>query len=104
MRAKGECLENAVAERFCGSLKRERTALWPYATRQEARDDVVEYLDMVYNSTRLHSSLGYVSPNDDEGLAKVASLSVRFPLTTTWRFLRTGELPAGVVLKVEVSR
>lgn len=72
MSAKGACLDNAVAERFFGSLKGERMALRHYATRQEARDDVVDYIEMFYNSTRLHSYLGYVSPNDYEGLAKVA--------------------------------
>ena len=72
MSEKGECLDNAVAERFFGSLKRERMALRPYATRQEARDDVVDYIEMFYNSTRLHSYLGYVSPNDYEGVTQVA--------------------------------
>jgi transposase InsO family protein len=72
MSRKGECLDNAVAERFFGSLKGERTAHRHYATRQEARDDVLEYIEMFYNSTRLHSYLGYVSPNDFERLAKVA--------------------------------
>jgi putative transposase len=64
--------DNAVAERFFGSLKGERTAQRHYATRQEARDDVVEYIEMFYNSTRLHSYLGYVSPNEYEGLAQVS--------------------------------
>jgi putative transposase len=72
MSRKGDCLDNAVVERFFGSLKGERTALCHYATRQEARDDVIDYIEMFYNSTRLHSSLGYVSPNDFERLAKVA--------------------------------
>jgi putative transposase len=72
MSAKGACLDNAVAERFFGSRKGERTALRHYATRQEARDDVVDYIEMFYNSTRLHSYLGYVSPNEYERLAKVA--------------------------------
>jgi putative transposase len=72
MSRKGDCLDNAVVERFFGSLKRERTALCHYATRQEARDDVIDYIEMFYNSTRLHSSLGYVSPNDFERVANVA--------------------------------
>ena len=59
-------------ERFCGSLKRERMDLHPYATRQEARADVVDYIEMFYNSKRLHSYLGYVSPNAFEVSAKVA--------------------------------
>jgi len=72
MSRKGECLDNAVAERFFGSLKRERTDLRHYVTRQEARVDIVDYIEMFYNSKRLHSYLGYVSPRDYEGLAKVA--------------------------------
>jgi putative transposase len=72
MSRKGECLDNAVAERFFGSLKGERTAHRAYATRQEARADIVEYIEMFYNSTRLHSYLGYRSPNDYEALHKAA--------------------------------
>ena len=72
MSRKGECLDNAVAERFFGSLKSERTAHRAYTTRQEARADVIEYIEMFYNSTRLHSYLGYRSPNDYEALHKVA--------------------------------
>jgi putative transposase len=72
MSRKGECLDNAVAERFFGSLKGERTAPRAYATRREARADIMEYIEMFYNSTRLHSYLGYHSPNDYEALGKVA--------------------------------
>jgi len=72
MSRKGDCLDNAVAERFFGSLKRERTTHCPYATRQEAREDVVEYIEMFYNSKRKHSYLGYRSPNEYEALRKVA--------------------------------
>jgi transposase InsO family protein len=72
MSRKGECLDNAVAERFFGSLKRERIDLRHYVTRQEASADVVDYIEMFYNSKRLHSYLGYVSPRDYEVLARVA--------------------------------
>jgi putative transposase len=72
MSAKGECLDNAVAERFFGSLKGERTSLRHDVTRREAWDDVMDYIEMFYNSKRLHSYLGYVSPNDFERLARVA--------------------------------
>jgi transposase InsO family protein len=72
MSRKGDCLDNAVVERFFGSLKGERTSHRHYATRQEARDDVIDYIEMFYNSTRLHSYLGYVSPNEYEALLKVA--------------------------------
>lgn len=66
MSGKGDCLDNAVAERFFGSLKRERTSQRDYETRREARDDVMEYIEMFYNSRRLHSYLGYMSPNEYE--------------------------------------
>ena len=88
MSRKGDGLDHAVAERFWGSLKRERTTHGQYTTRQEARDDVVDDIEMFYNSTRLHSYLGYRSPNEYEALQKVAELSVHFSLTITKR-LRT---------------
>lgn len=72
MSRKGDCLDHAVAERFFGSLKRERTAHGHDATRQEARDDVIDDIEMFYNSRRKHSYLGYVSPNEYEALAQVA--------------------------------
>jgi putative transposase len=72
MSRKGDCLDNAVAERFFGSLKREWTTHRWYATRQEARDDVIDYIERFYNSRRKHSYLGYVSPNEYEKIALVA--------------------------------
>jgi transposase InsO family protein len=72
MSGKGDCLDNAVAERFFGSLKRERTSHRHYETRQEARNDVVDYIEMFYNSTRLHSYLGYMSPNAYEKMPRAA--------------------------------
>jgi transposase InsO family protein len=69
---KGECPDHAVAERFFGSLKRERTSTRSYRTRQEARDDLIDYIEMFYNSWRQHSYLGYVSPNAYEKIARVA--------------------------------
>ena len=72
MSRKGDCLDNAVAERFFGSLKRAWTTHRLYATRQEARDDVLDYIERFYNSRRKHSYLGYVSPNAYEKIARVA--------------------------------
>ena len=72
MSGKGDCLDNAVAERFFGSLKRERASQRDYETRQEARDDVMEYIEMFYNSRRLHSYLGYMSPNEYEKITSEA--------------------------------
>jgi putative transposase len=72
MSRKGECLDNAVAERFFGSLKREWTAHRCYATRQAARDDVIDDIERFYNSRRKHSYLGYVSPNEYEKITQAA--------------------------------
>ena len=72
MSRKGDGLDHAVVERCFGRLQGERTALCHDATREEARDDVIDDLEMFYHSTRLHSSLGYVSPHDFERVAKVA--------------------------------
>jgi transposase InsO family protein len=71
---KGDCLAPAVAERFFGRLKRERTATRSSRPRQAARDDIIEYIEMFDNSWRTHSSLGYVSPNDYEKIVQAASL------------------------------
>jgi transposase InsO family protein len=72
MSGKGDCLDNAVAERFFGRLQRERTSQRSYRTRHEARDDVIDYIEMFYNSWRKHSYLGYVSPNAYEKIAQAA--------------------------------
>jgi putative transposase len=52
MSRQGECLDHAVAERFFGRLKRERTDRRHDVTRQEARADVVNYIEMFSNSQR----------------------------------------------------
>jgi transposase InsO family protein len=66
MSRKGNCWDNAVMERFFGSLKSERTDGIIYKTRNEAKEDVIDYIEMFYNSKRLHSTLGYKSPIDFE--------------------------------------
>ena len=62
MSRKGNCWDNAVMERFWGSLKSERTDQAIYPTRATAKADVIDYIEMFYNSQRLHSALGYVTP------------------------------------------
>ncbi len=66
MSRKGDCWDNAVVESFFGSLKQERVQWKSYQSRYEAQQDVLEYISMWYNSERLHSYLGYMSPNDYE--------------------------------------
>ena len=63
MSKKGCLLENAVAKRFFGSLKQENVHWCNYQTRYVAQEDVLNYITMWYNSQRLHSYLGYQSPN-----------------------------------------
>lgn len=62
MSRKGNCWDNAVMERFFGSLKSECVDGKKYITREQAKADVIDYIEMFYNSHRLHSTLGYVSP------------------------------------------
>ena len=59
---KGECWDNAVAESFFATIKRELidTRSWP--TRAGLRRGVFEYIEGWYNTRRLHSTLGYLSP------------------------------------------
>jgi putative transposase len=66
MSRKGNCWDNAVVESFFHTLKTEYTDEKRYLTRDEARIDVIDYIEMFYNSYRLHSSLGYENPNDFE--------------------------------------
>lgn len=79
MSRKGNCWDNAVMERFFGSLKSERTDGKNYLTREQAKQDVIDYIEMFYNSQRLHSSLGYVTPLQFElknkSLSKVSTFS-----------------------------
>ena len=62
MSRKGNCWDNAVIERFWGSLKSERMNHQIYQTREEAKADIIDYIEMFYNCKRLHSTLNYVTP------------------------------------------
>lgn len=66
MSDKGNCYDNAVVESFFHTLKYDQWEDQVYPTREEARQEVVDYIEMYYNSYRLHSSLGYMAPNDFE--------------------------------------
>lgn len=65
MSRKGDCWDNAVSESFFSTIKTECIYEKNYATRDEARSDILKYL-LWYNARRLHSTLGYVSPIDFE--------------------------------------
>jgi putative transposase len=58
----GNCYDNAPKESFWGKLKTELVYLEDFATREQARAAIFDYIECFYNRIRLHSSLGYVSP------------------------------------------
>ena len=62
MSGKGDCYDNAVMESFWSTLKGELVHHEHYRTRDEARQSIFEYIEVFYNRERLHSSLGYLSP------------------------------------------
>ena len=66
MSSTGNCYDNAVVESFFGVLKRERVNRVRYRTREEARADLFEYIEIFYNRKRRHGYLGYISPDDFE--------------------------------------
>ncbi|MGC9742158.1 IS3 family transposase [Pseudomonas sp. P1B16] len=66
MSRRGSCHDNAVAESFFQLLKRERIRRKIYATRDEARSDVFDYIEMFYNPKRRHSSAMQLSPVEYE--------------------------------------
>jgi putative transposase len=59
-------LDNAMAESFVSTLKAELVSRLDFPTRQAAKTAIFEYLETFYNTRRLHSSLGYMSPADFE--------------------------------------
>jgi len=69
MSRRGNCFDNAVAESFFSSLKKERIRRRIYQSREEARADVFDYIEVFYNRNRRHSHLGQVSPHDFEQAA-----------------------------------
>jgi putative transposase len=70
MSRKGNCWDNAVAESFFGSLKKERVKKHIYKNRELALTDVVDYIETFYNRTRRHSHLGGMSPEQFEAAQK----------------------------------
>jgi transposase InsO family protein len=72
MSRKGNCWDNACVESFFGTLKRELVYHRHYATREEATQEIFEYIEVFYNRQRRHSTLGYHSPAEYEARAIVA--------------------------------
>ena len=66
MSGTGDCYDNAPAESFFASLKKELVNLRTFKTLDEAKHEVFVYIEGFYNRTRLHSAIGYVSPEKFE--------------------------------------
>ena len=66
MSGTGNCYDNAVAESFFHTLKTEHTNFCNYRIREEAKVSIFDYVEVFYNRKRLHSTLGYLSPEDFE--------------------------------------
>jgi len=64
MSRKGNCYDNACAESFFSSLKKDVIYGSRFKTRKEARKAIINYIECFYNSRRLHSTLGYKSPRE----------------------------------------
>jgi putative transposase len=60
----GICYDNAMAESFFAALKNERLNRTVYPTRERARTDITHYIELWYNPRRLHSGLGYKTPQE----------------------------------------
>ena len=75
MSRRGDCYDNAVVESFFGTLEQELVHRRRFATREVARQEVFEYIEVWYNRQRRHSSLGYISPVEFERRALQSSTS-----------------------------
>lgn len=72
MSRKGNCYDNAVVESFFSSLKNELVHGRDYHTREHARMEIFEYIELFYNRQRLHQSLGYQTPAKYDSMKRVA--------------------------------
>lgn len=76
MSRRGNCHDNAVAESFFNLLKRERVRRRTYKTREDARRDVFDYIEMFYNPKRKHARNGMLSPVEFERQRKMKAEGV----------------------------
>jgi putative transposase len=72
MSRRGNCYDNAVVESFFSNLKNELIHHRRFTSRQEARAEIFDYIELFYNRRRAHSSLRYLSPAEYENVNRVA--------------------------------
>jgi putative transposase len=82
MSRKGNCYDNAVAESFFSSLKKERIKKHIYKNRDLATADITDYIESFYNGSRRHSHLGGVSPEEFEAMSKRGKQGLHYILVT----------------------
>jgi len=70
MSRKGDCWDNALAESFFGTFKKELIHREKFQTRRQAASAIFEYLEIFYHRKRRHSKLGYRSPVEFEKIQK----------------------------------
>ena len=71
MSRRGNCYDNAPIESFWGILKNELIHHRRYSFRQEAIQEITEYIEIFYNRNRMHQSLGYQTPLQFESRTEV---------------------------------
>jgi putative transposase len=72
MSGKGNCYDNAVVESFFGNLKNELVHHYRFATREEARARIFDYIEAFYNRKRAHATLRFLSPVQFENMCNSA--------------------------------
>ena len=77
MSRKGDCWDNAPVESFFATLKKELIHQRHYASRDEARQEVFEFIEVYYNRQRRHSTLGYLGPVEFEQKAVAQPSDIR---------------------------
>ena len=80
MSRRGNCYDNAVAESFFKTLKKELIRKQKFETRTIATSKIFEYIEMFYNAKRRHSYLDYISPNEFEKRYNIGCLKLRILL------------------------
>jgi transposase InsO family protein len=93
MGSKGDCFDNAVAESFFATLKKELINRRSWPSKAELRTEVFDYIEVFYNRERRHSTLGQRSPADYEKLPHPSSNKNKPPNQTL--STKAGELHPG---------